>query len=253
MKRFITFVLIALSLTAMPVFAAYTPSVEESHAPKVLPDADGDYGKAYDSQGNVIYQLTKQDVIIIPLKEAADTPNPLGKTMLDAYEEIESGLIPDLEEVIVRDVFGIQFSEDVKNKAPAYVRIILDVGDYAKENLPQLMFKAVGSEEWILLEKDAVQVNSDGTLQIQIPVQDGVLVLLEDAVETDADHSQGTGAWCCKCPRWCWFCKFLCIDGICLCWLILLIVFILLLLILRKVYKEMKGKEECDDREEDSL
>ncbi len=246
----ITFALVLLIFTAMPVFAAdadgnrIVDSVEEKHTPTVVPDGDGNYGQSFNTEDSVIYNLKQQDLSLIALKDSSAATGSLQTELPAAYREIAdaeslSDISEDLDAIasslkpgatadnlIVSDVFGLDFSDAVKAGKPVYVSVQMRIPGYSYgAQPPVIMYKPLGSEEWVVIDTEDIVMNPDGTVQVSFPAEGGVVSFLkinEDAPVTSPEEK------CCNCPDWCFTCGFLCPGDICLCWIVLVILIALL-------------------------
>ncbi len=286
-----------LAMSAVPAFAVedeFVPSVMGVYAPEVVPDGDGDYGKAYSGDDIVVYALDEDDVQTIPLAEADTAAGLLKDELPAAYREIVGAgsladLLAELNDIadervsgssadafIVTDIFGLQFSDAVKESDLAYVTVTLRCQNYQDGTAPVILFKAVGGDEWIVIDSGDVIVNGDGTLTVSFPAADGVVPVLEQFIpagpgtiadsvgdgDSDSDDDgdrdsagdgngdgAGTGdGHCCRCPYWCFFCRFLCTgSGVCFCWLVLVVIAIIVAIILYSIFKEEDEEEEEEE------
>ncbi len=261
------------ALSAMPAFAAgddFVPSVMGVYAPEVVADDDGDYGKAYSEDNTVVYSLDEDDVQTIPLADADKADGLLKDELPAAYQEIVDAesladLLPELDDIadgrvpgssaddfIVTDIFGLQFSDEVKESNPAYVTVTLNCKNYQNGTAPVIMFKAVGSDEWITIGSEDIVINADGTLTVSFPGTDGVVTFLQQVITAgpgtvvDGDGDTDGDGHCCKCPNWCFACRFLCTgNGVCLCWLVLVVIAIIVAVTLYLIFKK-KDKKDGD-------
>ncbi len=254
MKKILTLLMVCILsiFSSLPVLAAkaatssenFTPSVTEKHAPTVVEDSEGDYGKAYNSANSIVYNLKKEDVVIVSLNNASEATGALKDKLPAAYQDIKnaeslSNISEDLNAVadklypgsnadafVVSDIFGVDFSQETKATNPAYVTVTMDVGSYITEgHKPVLLFEPIGSDDWIVINESDIVVNDDGTLQVTFPGVGGVVSFLKHSGESGAGEvTDGHGD--CRCPEWCFTCKFLCTEDACYCWAVLMVLLI---------------------------
>ncbi len=272
MKRLFSVLMavLLLSLSITTVFAAgtqeFVPSVTGKFAPTVIKNTDGDYGKAYDENNNVVYTADETDITTISLTSAATSNKPLNQEIQTAYVEISAAqslidVVEGLDKIVdkrfpktdadnlaVTSIFGLDFSNRLKNHNPAYVSMTFDFKNYTSGDAPIIIFKALGSNKWVVIDEKNVSVNKDGTLQVTFAGEAGVVAFLEQTVAADSDDVDDDTAIssgkCCRCPRWCFACRFLCTDKRCYCWLVLVVILIIVIYFIFKKKKDKKDKIE---------
>ncbi len=274
MKKILALLMICVIsvFSSLPVLAAeaatnsenFTPSVTEKHAPTVVEDTDGDYGKAYDSANSIVYNLKKEDVVIVSLNGASEAEGALKDELPAAYQEIKnaqslSDISADLntvadklypgssaDEFVVSDIFGLDFSEDTKDTNPAYITVTMEVGSYTgRGHTPVVVFKPIGSDEWIVIGEDGITVNDDGTMQVTFPGAGGVVSFLKHSGEIGSGEGTGKHDEECVCPDWCFTCGFLCTENTCWCWIVP-VIFVVLVIAVVVIVIIIKRRNDYD-------
>lgn len=190
-KAFVWIIVLALvSALAAPVSATgtFVPSIEEKGAPELVPTVgeDGEliYGEIVDEEGNVLDAVGEDNIVIAPISASDLLPAEEEAKLQAAYAVLTDAatnmfkLIPGLEEkakeafgdditvedLIIRDLFGIAISEEVEEMLePEGVTLTLTF----KMNVAAATTILVATqcdEPWSMVEK--VVNNGDGTVSV---------------------------------------------------------------------------------------
>lgn len=190
-KAFVWIMVLALvSALAAPVSAAgtFVPSIEEKGAPELVPTVgeDGEliYGEVVDEEGNVLYVVYEDDIIIAPISGASILPEEEEAKLLAAYTVLTDAatnlfkLIPGLEEkakevfgdditvedLIIRDLFGIAISEELEEALEPEGATLTLTFRLNIAAATSILVATQCDEPWSMVEK--VVNNGDGTVSV---------------------------------------------------------------------------------------
>ncbi len=208
--------IVMMAVMALPMSANFTPSATMKPAPTVVPDENGNVAEIVDGNGNVIAEITAQELIITPYEDKDEAPYEEITDRLElAYEQITSAdslsdlcaelnsvvqeYAPELsaETVIVGDLFDVtvvgengQIIAQEGNQLVVQFELTYDAADLVA------VLQLVGNE-WVAIPNSNIIRNDDNTVIIRLEDL-GVLAFLVDSgeliVPDDGPDSPQTGA-----------------------------------------------------------